>query len=222
MWCFNGLVLAFSGLLAFSVFKSAAVAEEQAGGSAASWALARSRDGIKIFTRTVLGSDFKEFKANVHIKGSLAGVAAVLDAVEKYPEWFEACKEASVFKPFPNGERILYFVIQAPFPLTNRDMGVVMGKQLSADGKSITYTLGNAGHVIPMKKHLVRIPSLKGGWTLSEEGETVGGGVTAEYRFHSDPGGQIPSWLADMTVTDWPESTLKNLRDRVQKNSQLK
>jgi len=44
-----------------------------------------------------------------------------------------------------------------------------------------------------------------------------GGEVEVVYQVHTEPGGSVPSWLANKFVVEAPLNTLRNLRERAEK-----
>jgi len=62
---------------------------------------------------------------------------------------------------------------------------------------------------------VVRIPSLRGHWTLSP---LNGGHATqAEYQVHADPGGSLPGWIVNMVSKEIPFQTIASLREQVKR-----
>ncbi|MGH8352275.1 MAG: START domain-containing protein, partial [Pseudomonas sp.] len=55
---------------------------------------------------------------------------------------------------------------------------------------------------------------VEGLWKLVPMG---GGEVEVTYQVHSEPGGSVPSWLANSFVVDAPYNTLAALRARAEK-----
>jgi len=62
----------------------------------------------------------------------------------------------------------------------------------------------------------VPVTKLRGFWrfTLKQDGV-----IYVEYETHADPGGDLPSWLANSFVVGQPLGSLENLRKRVEANT---
>lgn len=56
---------------------------------------------------------------------------------------------------------------------------------------------------------------LKGFWRFIPEKE---GRIKVIYQIHADPGGDIPSWLANAVAVDSPFNTLKNMLKMLKNN----
>ena len=64
----------------------------------------------------------------------------------------------------------------------------------------------------PEVEGVVRIPRLAGHYILRYVTETL---TEIEYQIDADPGGSLPSWLAELASRDLPYHTIRNLRNRV-------
>ena len=64
----------------------------------------------------------------------------------------------------------------------------------------------------PKKEDLVRIPSIKGYWLFEKLGAQK---TKITYQVLANPGGSIPSWIANAGTVDSPFNTLKSLRKRL-------
>jgi hypothetical protein len=175
-----------------------------------SWDLAKESDGIKVYNRSVEGSDLKEFKAVGKVKSTLSGLVALLKDEGAFTGWYPDCKEAKILKD--NGTSwYTYFQVKAPFPVSNRDTINLFSFSQSVD-KSVTLALTGNPEYIPAKSGVIRIPKLKGFWLFTPKED---GFVEVTYQVHSEPGGSLPSWLANSVSTDVPLKVLKNLKSKV-------
>ena len=62
------------------------------------WDLRKNLDDVRVYTRDYPGSGFKEIKAEIFVKSTLAGVTKLFDDVTLYTKWIYACKTAYVLK----------------------------------------------------------------------------------------------------------------------------
>ena len=62
---------------------------------------------------------------------------------------------------------------------------------------------------IPEVQGEIRVPELAGLWKLSPRGDGRTEGI---YEMRGEPGGSVPSWLANSFVVDAPLETLRTLR----------
>jgi len=55
------------------------------------WDLKTDKDGVKVYTRGIEGSNFKEFKGEIIAKSNMASIIAIIDSVSAYPKWMMNC-----------------------------------------------------------------------------------------------------------------------------------
>ena len=67
---------------------------------------------------------------------------------------------------------------------------------------------------LPENKDYVRVRQLEGAWNIMPLSENR---CRVVFRLHIEPGGEIPSWLANIAVIDTPYNTLKNMREMVKR-----
>jgi hypothetical protein len=177
----------------------------------AQWELAKDKDGIKIFLRTIPGSKIKEFKGVTNINSSLDSILAVLNDTEACPKWIHNCKDALTLSETSFYEGYIYQVIDFPFPVTDRDLILHSVMTQSADTKEVTIKLTAVPDNISETKN-VRIKKSDGFYLLKPLPD---GSIEVTWQHHTEPGGGIPKWLVNSLLVDTPFKTLNNLREIV-------
>lgn len=177
--------------------------------NAGEWKEAKTGDGIVVSTRDVPGWDMKEFRAVMRVEAPLGSIVALMQDVDAYPQWFADCREARILKVLGPQERYVCFVNATPFPVQDRE--IVSHDTFEQDPATgaVTMRLHGEPGLIPPTSGRVRVPRLEGAWTFTP---LAGGGVEVAYQVRSDPGGSLPSWLANATVSKAPWRTLSGLR----------
>ena len=173
-----------------------------------SWELSKEREGVRVFTRTVEGSNFKEFKAVGMHNGTISSIVGVLQDEAQFCKWFPDCKEFRIIKRLSSLERLQYMVIKAPFPVNNRD--TIQRSKLNQDpiSKAVTINIEAQPEELAPVDGVVRIPKSRGFWKIipSDKGK-----VEITFQLHSDPGGTLPEWVANLFVTETPLKALIQL-----------
>jgi len=174
----------------------------------ADFALDKDKNGIKVYTRKIEGSSLKEFKGVTSIKTSLTSLVALMDDTDALTKWLHNCSAAKLVQSMNYYERITYTVINAPWPVSDRD--TVSYSKIVQDPKSkvITIYLKGMADKYPKQSGKVRVPAMKDFWQFIP---SKSGYVTVIYQLHSDPGGSIPDAIANSTATDIPYHTLLNM-----------
>lgn len=171
------------------------------------WENVMSKNGIKVFTRPVSGSEFDEFKGVTTINVDINVIDRVLSDVPSATQWMHNCIKAELLER-TDDKIVLYQVTKAPWPASNRDL--VIESKRTASGDRIVREMRAVKHPKAPKKtdELVRVPRLKGTWTLTKKGNAT----HVVYQIQMDPGGKLPTWLTNSGSKDLPFHTLTGLK----------
>lgn len=176
------------------------------------WTLAKDADGIKVYTRAVANSPLKEFKGEIILPVRPERVVAALKDAAAFQKWMPDVVQSRLLAS-TDRDQYHYLENVAPWPVSNRDGIYHFIYTTSSDGNATTTVRVEAApDYLARQNGRVRVPRSDGRWTIT----TKGGGVEVTYQLHADPGGAIPSWLANSAVVDTPFKTLKNLRTYIQ------
>lgn len=174
------------------------------------WTLLRDRDGIQVYSRPMAGSAIREIRAVTGMPATPDAVAAVLRNVSARPQWDHTCAKAYVHSATGPDAQILYFDLDLPWPVTDRDLVMLAKWQRDSDGK-ITFSGSAVNDVIPLKDDRVRIVQAHEYWELRPDA----GGVTVTLTAHIDPAGPLPPLLVNSMSVDAPFDALGNLKKMV-------
>lgn len=184
-----------------------------AGGvQAEDWQVAKDEEGIKVSLSDVAGSKYKAYRGVTTINASVAKVRALQEDVVGACAWIHECQAQKLLKHEGN-KAWTYTQFNTPWPVTPRDSILLITTQENADG-SVTRNLEEQSSYLPEEKGFVRVVEVKGFWKLVPKGVDQ---TEVTYQVHTDPGGSVPSWLANKFVVDAPFNTLKALKERARK-----
>lgn len=189
---------------ACSVMAGAAFAED--------WQVAKNEDGIKISLSDVAGSKYKAYRGETVINASVAQLRALQEDVAGACSWVHECKSQKLLK-HEGDQSWTYTQFNTPWPVTARDSVLHITTVQGADG-SLTRQLEGAPKYIPEEQGFVRVAEVQGYWKLVPKGPNS---TEVTYQVHTEPGGSVPSWLANKFVVDAPFNTLKALKARAEK-----
>ena len=173
------------------------------------WNLRRNSEDVKVYTRDYSVSNFKEIKAEIFVKSTLAGVTKFFDDVTLFPTWIYACKTAYTLKKISETEGYVYSVIEASWPVSDRDVITHYVRTQDPITKVILITLTSVKYYIPEVKGIVRVDALCGTTKIIP---LKNGIVQIIHQLHVEPGGFIPGWLANFFVTDGPLYSFQKLK----------
>lgn len=176
------------------------------------WKLERNKNGIKVYTRSVSGSDIREFKALTTFNAPRLKIAEVLTRITDYQNWFPDVTDSRVLRIINSRERIIYYRVDVPWPAADRDC-VMHLKVIPNEAKGETLlTMVDKNDEMPYLPGVERMAKVDGYWKLS----TIGEKTNIHYQFLADPGGNLPDWLVNMFLVDGPFDTVSALKKKVE------
>ena len=173
------------------------------------WELIRDTDDIKVFTKKEGNYNFKTFKATVIINSSTINFISVLNNIELFSKWGHNIKFANLLERSGDTLQIYYSVAKAPFPYKNRD-GIYLNRfRWISDSKTLMVDIEVLDDYLVLDEKYVRVKGY-GYWEIKELSKNR---INVTFSMQIDPGGSIPTWLANMFVDDTPFNTLLNLKE---------
>ncbi len=176
------------------------------------WTLKRDRDGIKVYTRSIEGSEHKAVRAEMIVQASINALVGLTMDTSACPKWAALCKRAEIVRKESESEYYVHTFNDLPWPVKDRD--VVAKVTWSADPQgSVSMAAKLVPGLVPEKKKVVRLTDgiTRWGFSPAPNGETR----VVSY-VHLDPGGSIPAWLTNTLLIDSPYDTLQGMRMLVQ------
>ena len=213
------------------------------------WVLKKNEDGIRVSVRKVEGSSILEYRGTVTVDAGLAAAVALFEDDARMTEWFHKCSEARtlgdaetfIMDPSLAGaekersqperlwqkkdapvlfvDKLLYFVISMPWPVTDRDL--VFRRSRSTDPVTgvVEYRTSAEPRGYPEQKRKVRMPYLKGLWRFTPLAD---GRTEIYYQQHSEVGGHIPAWLVNKLSVNIPFNSLSRFRELLKTQGMVK
>jgi len=196
-------------LLIFFTSTSQLSAEEKT----QSWQLVKDENGIKVYTRMLAHSDYKEFRGEMDIEAKLEALLTFIKNADRCPDWQYKC-----IKMLNLSNGYIYKLSKLPWPL--RDRYTVMQSQEHYDQQHNIYTLRLKNiereklpqqilAQLPEEDDTVQMRFSDGYWQFKVDNSST---IHIIYQMHGDPAGVIPALLANQGVTNAAFVTLGNLK----------
>lgn len=174
---------------------------------AAEWRLVKDEGGIQVYLQRVAGSSYQAFRGVTRMRAEMPRLLALQEDVGAACAWIHACIEQKLLRQ--QGDLSwTYTRFYSPWPVKPRDSVLQIATRRGADG-SVTRILRGVADYLPVQPGFVRVSKVEGQWILTPQ---EGGEVEVVYQLYSEPGGSVPSWLANSFVVDAPFNTLQALR----------
>lgn len=171
------------------------------------WKLESEKNGIKIYTRPVIGSKLKQVKAITSVKAPMATVVHVLTDYQNYKKWVNNVTESYVVDQPADSIHYVYTHEDAPWPVQNRYH--VSRMTLTTNGSTSTLTFKSVPNYIQQSQKAIEFERYEGWWKVSATGS---GSCRIELILDENPGGYVPPWLVNYMAVDAPLKTLENLK----------
>lgn len=182
------------------------------------WEPIYRQDGIEVHRRTVQGSRLLEFRGRGVIDAPAPRLLAVLRDAERRTEWTDRCVESRLIEQVSPRVQISYNRTSAPWPVKDRDVVLRGETQVDPAGRHVRI----AFHAVtdpraPPRPQAVRMPALRGHWLFTP----IDGGrrTHAEYQVLADPGGALPTWMANLAARQLPYQTIQGMRRQAQRRT---
>lgn len=169
---------------------------------------------VKVWTQEVKNSDFKEFKGQVAINAPVNKILAVIRDTDNLPKWYYNTKQAKKLKKISHSQALTYSVTATPWPVTDRDT-VTLSTQKKLTNGGYLIDLQAQPNAYPKQADKIRVPKMQGFWKLEPISQNK---TTVTLQIAAEPGGNIPSWLANSMVIDMPFYSLSNLKQLLEQN----
>jgi len=172
------------------------------------WELEKVKNGIKVYTRHVSWSDYKETRGVTEVNVPVESCVAFLLDMEVVPEWVYGAKTIDILEKMGDTVIVYWLETKAPWPYRNRD--AVYHQRLRWDTlkSCVRVDIVDLPDVLPEKEHLVRLPKAKGYWEMTPLDIEK---TRLEFVMHVEPGSAVPAWLANVFVVNSPYDSMFNL-----------
>jgi hypothetical protein len=175
------------------------------------WDLVKEKAGIKVYTKTESGSEYKAFKAEMQVNCKIENIIEVLKNMNSLNGWVVNIKGVKLLKAEDN-EQFYYIETSLPWPFDRRDM-VYHFQYITLNKEQVRVIVTGVPEYIQPREGIVRMVKTNGYWLLTSV-DSLNTVIT--YQMHVEPGGSIPAWLANLFIENVPFSTFRELRNIVQ------
>lgn len=171
--------------------------------------LKKENKDLKVYTCSSADSKLKALKSEFILEDtSLKELLDFVNDVNNYVNWQYNTKEATILHTSDNS--IIYrTVVEAPWPLSNREMIIEICSELDSLRQVLTIDSHHVAYAYPEDKDLVRVPFSVGIWHVS----SLKNSLKVEFSLHIDPGGSVPAWLVNIGMAEGPYYTFTKLKE---------
>jgi len=174
--------------------------------------LKKNKDGIAVYTCNEADSHFKSIRAELTLQNtSPATLINALADVDNFTQWQYKMSEAAVLQHINDKEMIYRTVVDAPWPVENRELIVQMTIDHDPAKGQVFIFVRTVPFDHPVTKGLVRVPFSEAKWNVTVRDNDL----VIVYTLKVNPGGSLPAWIINMGVAEGPFHSFANLRKKV-------
>lgn len=178
------------------------------------WELKKNENGIAVYTRKAAKGNIKELRVVCELNTTQDQLINTLQNIAGYSDWVYSNKK-SVILSRPDAQSIIYYTqSKLPWPIKDRDLVVELN--IKKDPESLAIEARSLPLYLPDKDGYIRVPYSLALWKVTA---ATANRLKVDYVFSVDPGGSIPSWLVNATLTIGPYNSFVKLREVLKKKA---
>jgi hypothetical protein len=172
------------------------------------WDLKKDDDGIQVYTRKAAKGNIRELRVVCELDATKAQLINTLENVGDYTSWVYSNKKSSILKMISPQNIIYYTQSHLPWPIKDRDLVIELNIVSTPDVLNIQAK--SISDYLPKNENYIRVPYSLAQWKVTQ---APGNKLKVDYTFSIDPGGNIPSWIVNATMTFGPFNSFAKLKE---------
>jgi START domain len=172
------------------------------------WDLKKDDKGIQVFTRNAARGNIKELRVVCELDATRAQLISTLQDINDYNNWVYSEKKSTILKTITPQNIIYYTQARLPWPIKDRDLVIELNISTTAD--ALYVQAKSIPDYLPKNNSYIRVPYSLAQWKVTQAPDNK---LKVDYTFSVDPGGNIPSWLVNATLTIGPYNSFLKLRE---------
>ncbi|MBD2704252.1 hypothetical protein IC229_26650 [Spirosoma sp. BT702] len=177
------------------------------------WNLEKDKDGIRVYSRNLLGNRLKELRVQTTFQGTLSSLVAMLSDIENYPKLMYKTKTSRLLRRVSETEIYYYIETALPWPVENRDMNVRLTFSQDPSTHVLRIQINKVADEVPPQPQTVRVVDWLAVWEVQPQPNQE---LKIDYHCRVNPGGSLPPWLINLTAATGPYESFKQLRKTIQ------
>ena len=176
------------------------------------WELKKDEDSIRIYVANNPESKIKMIRAEFTLHAKREDLFHQLLRADLYREWQYNTIKSEIVETVSPRELLYYCEVEAPWPVDNRDLIMRIRVNEHTGEKDFSIITSCMPDARPKISGIVRVPASRGEWRVRQVGPEM---LKVDFRIQIDPGGYVPAWLVNLTLTQAPFQTFSNLKKRL-------
>ncbi len=178
------------------------------------WKLAKDNKGIKIYTRRLESSGYKEIKGEVEVDTDLLTCVALLQNEKAATDWVDRMVVYENLEVLSDSIWYTYGEIAIPWPFNNKDFVAKNTLIFLPEEEKAIIKISSNPDFIPEKDGKKRIRLSEGTWVFEQTKE---GKVKASHSIYAEANDFLPPWLVNWVVVGSVFNTFEGFRKQITK-----
>lgn len=166
----------------------------------------RERDGLVLETRLLADSRFPEIRVRTHAQAPAAALAEAMWTFRRNGVEGKLVERRQVLQETANS-RLVWQLLQPPV-VSRRESLIRYSREHESSGAIIVRFQSETGQAPQHAENAVKVGLVRGSWKFVPDGS---GGTYIEHTCLSEPGGDIPPWLALSSQEDMAIALLREV-----------
>jgi hypothetical protein len=179
------------------------------------WELRKDQDGIAVYTRKAAKGSIKELRVVCELEATKAQLINTLENIADYSSWVYSNKKSTILKMISPQNIIYYTQSHLPWPIKDRDLIIELNITPTPDVLNIQAK--SLPDYLPKENDYIRVPYSLALWKVTQAPDNK---LKVDYTFSLDPGGSIPSWIVNATLTIGPFNSFVKLKQMLKAQKQ--
>jgi hypothetical protein len=196
----------------FLVTISILILRVSTGYSQGNWELKRNENGIEVYTRKPLSGSLKELRVICELTATKTQLIKTLQDINNYKQWVYSTKSNYLLKTVNPQELIYHSISHLPWPLRDRDLIIELSIIPGSVNDKFEIKAVSLPTFLPVDNNFIRVPYSLALWKVTVVNEHK---LKIDYTFSVDPGGSIPAWLVNSTLSIGPYNSFIKLKEEL-------
>ena len=171
------------------------------------WELKKNQDGIAVYTRKAAKGSIKELRVVCELDATKAQLISTIENIADYNSWVYSNKKSTILKMITPQNIIYYTQSHLPWPIKDRDLIVELN--ITPTPEVLNIQAKSLPDYLPKEADYIRVPYSLALWKVTQAADNK---LKVDYTFSIDPGGSIPSWIVNATLTIGPFNSFVKLK----------
>lgn len=176
------------------------------------WRETLNDDGIQVFKRTRLGSDYEEVRAEARLNAQVDDFLPYFAEPENYKKWVYGTIESALVKRTAPLQHVFRGLFKIPFPFENRELVSRVEIEHLPQQRLLSAKLAHENSAATVAPGVVRVTHFESQWLVNQVDPKT---VNLSIEMYVEPGGRLPPFIVNLVLSRIQLWSIKNLRREI-------